>query len=105
MDANVTQPVERPGAYKVVTLLGGAVGIIAFLAYGLLPSLVCGGWAGVTLAATLFGTPIDASWMARGVLVVSMGVELLATAAGFAIIGAALGAGTYSLLQALVTKQ
>ena len=100
MDADLTHPVERAAGYKIVTLLGGAAGLIGFLAVGLLPSLVCGGWAGVTLAATLFGTPIDTSWLARGVLIVSMGVELLATAAGFVILGAALGAGTYSLLQA-----
>ncbi len=100
MDANITHPVERAASYKIVTLLGGVAGLIGFFAVGLLPALVCGGWAGVALASTLFGAPIDASWMARGVLIVSMGVELLATAAGFAIIGAAIGAGMYSLLHA-----
>lgn len=100
MDAKVTHPVELGAGHKIAAFVGGAAGLVGYLAVGLLPSLVCGGWAGVAIAARLFGAPIDESWMARGVVVFSMVIELLASAAGFVLLGAALAAGAYSLFRA-----
>ncbi len=101
MEAKVTHPIELEAGCKFAAFLGAIAGLVGYLAVGLLPSLVHGGWTGVALAAWLFGIPIDASWMARGVIVFSMVIVLLVTAAGFVILGAALGAGGYSLLRAL----
>ena len=97
MNAKVTVRINHGTGYKTSTFVGGIVGLVGYLAIGLLPSIVYGGFAGVTLAAALFGTPIDASWMARGVVVFGMVIGLLATAALFVVVGAALGAGFYSV--------
>jgi hypothetical protein len=97
MNTKVTTAMEHGTGYKTATFIGGIVGLVGYLAIGLLPSIVYGGFAGVTLAAALFGTPIDASWMARGVVVFGMVVGLLATAALFVVVGAAMGAGFYSV--------
>ena len=105
MNAKITHPVERGAGYKTATFIGGVAGLVGYLAVGLLPSIVYGGYAGVTLAAALFGTPIDASWMARGVVLFGMVIGLLATAALFVVVGAALGAGTHSLIGAIGVKK
>jgi hypothetical protein len=83
--------------YKTCIFVGGIVGLVGYLAVGLFPSISFGGSAGVMLAA-LFGAPIDASWMAHGVVVFGMVIGLLAIAALFIVTGAALAAGTYSLI-------
>ena len=104
MNAKVTYPVEQGAGYRTATFVGGIAGLVGYLALGRLPSIVYGGYAGVTLAAALFGTPIDASWMARGVVVFGMVIGLLATASLFVVIGAALGAGAHSLFTAAGRK-
>jgi hypothetical protein len=83
--------------YRTFGLGGGIVGLVTFLALGLLPSIVYGGFAGVTLASAILGGPVDSSLFARGLVVAGMVVGLLGTAAIFVVIGAALGSGVYSL--------
>jgi hypothetical protein len=97
MSTKITTRLNHENGYKTSTFVGGIVGLVSYIAIGLLPSIVYGGFAGVTLAAALFGTPIDASWMARGVVAFGMVIGLLATAALFVVVGAALGAGVYSV--------
>ncbi len=78
---------------KTPTLIGAAVGLALFLALGLLPSILYGGYAGVMLAGAVGGTPVSASFASRALIVVGMvvgatGVGALFTAGG-AVIGAA----------------
>jgi hypothetical protein len=54
---------------KTSTLIGAAAGLALFLAAGLLPSLVYGGYAGVLLAGGIFGTPIQATFLVRALVV------------------------------------
>jgi hypothetical protein len=83
--------------YKTFAFGGGVVGLVSFLAVGLLPSIVYGGFAGVTLASAILGGPVAESLLGRGLVVFGMIVGLLGTAAIFMVIGAALGSGVYSL--------
>jgi hypothetical protein len=83
---------------KTPTLIGAAVGLALFLALGLLPALLYGGYAGVLLAGGIGGTPIGASFWVRALIVFGMvlgatGVGALFTVGG-AVIGAAIAALT-----------
>ena len=95
---------ERVG-YRTFAFGGGVVGLITFLATGLLPSIVYGGFAGVTLAAAMFGAPVDASLIGRGVVLFGMVVGLLGTAAIYVVVGAALGAGVFHGARAFGTER
>jgi hypothetical protein len=73
-------------------LVGAALGLVAFLATALLPSLLYGGYAGVMLAGGIFGTPIPTHLVARALVVFGMVLGVTSVAALFAVAGAAAGA-------------
>jgi hypothetical protein len=86
---------------KNVTIIGAASGLALFLAVALLPALLYGGYAGVLLAGGIFGTPVQATFATRALIVFGMvmgtcGIGALFTVSG-AVVGAAVGA--------LVTRQ
>ena len=91
---NLITPASRTSAF-----VGGLVGLATFLFVGLLPSIIYGGFAGVSLASSLLGGPIDSSYLARTLVVFGMAVGLLGAAGVFVVIGAALGAGLYGLVR------
>ncbi len=74
---------------KSYTLIGAAVGLALFLAIALLPALLYGGYAGVLLAGGIFGTPIKATLLVRGLIVFGMVLGVTAVGALFAVAGAA----------------
>ncbi len=83
---------------KTPTIIGAAVGLALFLALGLLPALLYGGYAGVLLAGGIAGTPVSASFLVRALIVFGMvlgatGVGALFTVGG-AVVGAAIAALT-----------
>ncbi len=82
---------------KTSTLIGAAVGLALFLVVGLLPSLVYGGYAGVLLAGGIFGTPIRATVLVRGLVVFGMVLGTVGVGSLFAVSGAALGAAVGAL--------
>ena len=77
---------------KTPTLIGAAVGLALFLAVALLPALLYGGYAGVLLAGGLFGTPLQATLLARALIVFGMVLGVTALASLFTVAGAAAGA-------------
>ncbi len=85
---------------KVPSLIGAAVGLALFLALGLLPSLLYGGYAGVLLAGGLFGTPVQATVAVRALVVFGMVMGVVGVGSLFAIGGAAAGAAVGVLLPA-----
>ncbi len=91
---NPINPTSRTFAF-----VGGLAGLVTFLFVGLLPSIVYGGFAGVTLASSILGGPIDSSLFARGLVVFGMVVGLLGAAGVFVVVGAAVGAGAYGLVR------
>jgi hypothetical protein len=76
---------------KSSALVGGAIGFGLFLAFALLPSLVYGGYAGLLLACELFGRPVPATLVARGVVAIGMLLGVFGTAGVMTVTGATLG--------------
>jgi hypothetical protein len=77
---------------KHYTLIGAAIGLATFLALGLLPALLYGGYAGVLLAGGIFGTPLQATLLVRGLIVFGMVLGVVGVGALFAVGGAVAGA-------------
>jgi len=82
---------------KNYTLIGSAVGLTLFLAIGLLPAVLYGGYAGVLLAGGIFGTPLVATFVVRALIVFGMVLGVTAIASLFAVLGAVAGAAVWAL--------
>ena len=82
---------------KTPTLIGAAVGLAAFLAIALLPSLLYGGYAGVLLAGGIFGTPVQPTFAVRALIVFGMVMGVTGVGSLFAVAGAAIGAAVSAL--------
>jgi hypothetical protein len=77
---------------RTLTVAGAAVGLAAFLAVGLLPALVYGGYAGVMLAGAIFSTPVAATFAVRALVVFGMVAGAILVGGLFTVAGAAAGA-------------
>lgn len=82
------------------TIIGAVVGLALFLAIGLLPALLYGGYAGVMLAGGIFGTPIAATFWVRALIVFGMVMGVCGIGALFTVGGAVAGAAFSTLLTA-----
>jgi hypothetical protein len=82
------------------TLLGAAFGLATFLAVGLLPAMLYGGYAGVLLASGIFGVPVPASFAVRAFIVGGMMFGTVGVAGLFTVVGASIGALAGVVLQA-----
>ncbi|HET7784508.1 MAG TPA: hypothetical protein VFL36_00930 [Myxococcales bacterium] len=74
---------------KTLAVTGAAVGLVLFLAVGFLPAMMYGGYAGLMLADGIFGSPLPQHLFARGLVGFGMLLGVFATAAIFAVSGAA----------------
>lgn len=83
--------------YRTHSLVGAGIGLVLFLAVGLLPTILYGGYAGVILAGGLFGTPVAATFVVRALIIFGMVLGVTAVAALFAVAGAAAGAAVGAL--------
>ncbi len=88
---------------KTPTLIGAGVGLAVFLAIGLLPSLLYGGYAGVLLAGGFVGTPVQPTLFVRALIVFGMTMGVVGVGSLFAVGGAAIGAAV-SVLSGPVKK-
>jgi hypothetical protein len=77
---------------KTPTIIGAAVGLALFLALGLLPALLYGGYAGVMLASGIRGAPVQATFLVRALIVMGMVLGVTGVGALFAVGGAVIGA-------------
>ncbi len=82
---------------KVSTLIGAGIGLALFLAVGLLPSLLYGGYAGLLLAGGIFGTPVEPTFLPRALIVFGMAMGVVAVGSLFAVLGAVAGAAVNAL--------
>src|SRR5947209_4525022 len=78
---------------KIVAIAGAAIGTALFFAVGLLPAVLYGGYAGLLLATGIFGAPLPGHIFARGLVAFGSLLGVLATAAVFAVTGAASASG------------
>jgi hypothetical protein len=84
--------------HRTATLIGAAVGLALFLAIGLLPAMLYGGYAGVLLASGIFGSPVNATFAVRALVVFGMVLGVTSVASLFALAGAAAGAAVSVLV-------
>ena len=82
---------------KRYTLIGLVIGLAIFLAFGLLPSLVYGGYAGVLLAGGIVGTPVEATFLVRALIAFASSLCVMGAGGLFAAGGAAAGAAISAL--------
>ncbi len=82
---------------KTPTIIGAAVGLALFLALGLLPALLYGGYAGVLLASGISGAPVQATFLVRALIVFGMVLGVTGVGALFAVGGAVVGAALAAL--------
>ena len=89
---------------KIPTLIGSGIGLATFLAVGLLPAMLYGGYAGVLLAGGIFGTPVQATLLARALIVFGMVMGVAGVGSLFAVVGAVAGAAVGALTNVTVQK-
>jgi hypothetical protein len=89
---------------KIPSLVGAGIGLALFLAVALLPAMLYGGYAGVLLAGGIFGTPLQATFLVRGLIVFGIVLGVVAVGSLFAVAGAAAGAGVGALAGAVSRK-
>lgn len=82
---------------KTFAFAGGSIGLCIFLVAALLPSIVYGGFAGVTVSSILLGEPLDGQLLSKVLIGIGSIAGILCTAGLFVIGGAALGSGIYRL--------
>jgi hypothetical protein len=99
-----SQSQENAMNKKTSTLVGSGIGLALFLAVGLLPAMLYGGYAGLLLAGGIFGTPVTATLLPRALIVFGMGMGVVAVGSLFAVLGAAAGAAVGALTAVTVRR-
>ncbi len=89
---------------KTPSLIGAGLGLALFLAVALLPAMLYGGYAGVLLAGGIFGTPVQATLLSRGLIVFGMVMGVVGVGGLFAVVGAACGAAVGALTAVAARK-
>jgi hypothetical protein len=86
---------------KIYTLVGAGIGLVVFLALALLPAILYGGYAGLLLAGGIVGTPVQPTFLVRGLIVFGMVLGVTGIASLFAVLGAVAGAAVGALTGAV----
>lgn len=87
-----------------ITFIGGIVGLAIYLLFGLLPSLLYGGYAGVVLANGIFGGPIHENALAQAMVALGVVSGALATGGVFVLGGAIVATGIYGTVSVLAAS-
>ena len=82
---------------KLFALVGAGIGLAAFLAIALLPAVLYGGYAGLLLAGGIVGTPVQPTFLVRGLIVFGMVLGVTGVASLFAVLGAMAGVAVGAL--------
>ena len=82
---------------KTFGLIGAGVGLVAFLAFALLPAILYGGYAGLLLAGGIVGTPVQPTMLVRGLIVFGMVLGVTGVGSLFAVLGAVVGSAIGAL--------
>ncbi|MGW8271925.1 MAG: hypothetical protein ACWGN7_00905 [Thermodesulfovibrionales bacterium] len=71
--------------------VGAGVGIVLFAVFGLLPGSFLGGVMGLSLAGTIFGTPVEPGVIARIIIAASMLLGVMVSGLIFIVASSVLG--------------
>jgi hypothetical protein len=89
---------------KLPSLIGAGIGLALFLAVALLPAILYGGYAGLLLAGGIVGTPVQPTFLVKGLIVFGMVLGVTGIASLFAVLGAVSGAAVGALTGAVARK-
>jgi uncharacterized membrane protein len=89
---------------RTFALVGAGIGLAAFLAVALLPSILYGGYAGVLLAGGIVGTPVQPTFLVRALIVFGMVLGVTGVASLFAVLGAVAGTAVGALTTATARR-
>jgi hypothetical protein len=76
---------------KKTAFIGAGAGLVLFALFGLIPGSLLGGAAGIKVAGSLYGLPLESGIMARAMVLTSMLIGVLAS--GITIVTATSTAG------------
>ncbi len=82
---------------KIFALVGAGIGLALFLAIALLPAILYGGYAGLLLAGGIVGTPVQPTFLVKGLIIFGMVLGVTGIASLFAVLGAVVGAAVGAL--------
>jgi hypothetical protein len=82
---------------KIFALVGAGIGLALFLAIALLPAILYGGYAGLLLAGGIVGTPVQPTFLVKGLIIFGMVLGVTGIASLFAVLGAVTGAAVGAL--------
>jgi len=89
---------------KLPSLIGAGIGLALFLAVALLPAILYGGYAGVLLAGGIVGTPVQPTFLVKGLIIFGMVLGVAGVASLFAVLGAVAGAAVGALTGAAARR-
>lgn len=90
---------------KTGTLVGGLIGIVSFIVFALLPSIVYGGYAGIILYSSIYGQLGGSNLTSRLFVAFGMLFGVLSVAAIFTVMGAALATGLVYGVRSFMGKE
>ncbi len=82
---------------KIFALVGAGIGLALFLAIALLPAILYGGYAGLLLAGGIVGTPVQPTFLVKGLIIFGMVLGVTGIASLFAVLGAVAGVAVGAL--------
>jgi hypothetical protein len=76
---------------KTLTYIGAGIGFAAFLVLGIVPGMLYGGYAGLAMAGNILGSPVEPTFLAKGITVGGIIFGTLASLFLFLVVGAFCG--------------
>jgi len=82
---------ERKSAMKAGTKIGAAIGVIAFLVFGILPGIYFGSYGTLVILNHLAGGPVEASTIVRMITIIGTLVGVFCTGTVSIVLGSVFG--------------
>jgi len=96
---------QDTGLKGILIWTGVLTGLVAFVVWGMLPSLVWGGFAGIAIARAILGHPIGGALLVKILIVLCMMITLVLGLSAFVVGGAGVGAVADRLLARVVNRR
>lgn len=84
---------------KMGTKIGAAVGVVAFLAFGIMPGFFFGSYGSLIVISHLMGGPVEPTAIVRVVMAVGILLGIVCVASVSIVMGAILGTGVGYLME------
>jgi hypothetical protein len=84
---------------RMGTKIGAAVGVVAFLAFGIIPGFFFGSYGSLIVISHLMGGPVEPTAIVRVVMAVGILLGIVCVASVSIVVGAILGTGVGYLME------